>query len=448
MPNNPIDTEKEKALKTIQTKLAGMEGLAYEVFLKSIEDIFDFKAGKFVVEGNFIKQLNKLTVQVLDLLQSEPKFTGPVSQFVKRMPNVSSAITDFQKSTNGIKVPAYETAKKVVIDEIVDKMLDNGLNTAFVQPLRDIVYQNATTGISLKDAKIQIKEFIKGGGDTTGKLSRYLDQTAQQGVDAYSGAINKRLLETFDYDALLMTGSLIDNSSPQCRYVVEGNFIKQLNKLTVQVLDLLQSEPKFTGPVSQFVKRLTPVSEAITDFQKSTNDIKVPTYETAKKVVIDEIIDKMLDNGLNAEFVQPLRDIVYQNATTGISLKDAKIQLKQFIIGGGDKSGKLGSYLEQTAQQGVDAYSGAINKRLLETFDYDALLMTGSLIDNSSPQCRYVVEELGGRISESDWPKVKEIAEKNGLIDGTTFDNLPQQRLHWNCRHSFYPILNKKTVSS
>ena len=275
MPNNPIDTEKEKALKTIQTKLAGMEGLAYEVFLKSIEDIFDFKAGKFVVEKNFIKQLNKLTVQVLDLLQSEPKFTGPVSQFVKR---------------------------------------------------------------------------------------------------------------------------------------------------------------------------LTPVSEAITDFQKSTNNIKVPAYETAKKVVIDEIIDKMLDNGLNAEFVQPLRDIVYQNATTGISLKDAKIQIKEFISGGGDKSGKLGSYLEQTAQQGVDAYSGAINKRLLETFDYDALLMTGSLIDNSSPQCRYVVEELGGRILESDWPKVKAIAEKNGLIDGTTFDNLPQNRLHWGCRHSFYPIINKKVA--
>jgi len=230
------------------------------------------------------------------------------------------------------------------------------------------------------------------------------------------------------------------------KFIVEKNFIKQLNKLTVQVLDLLQSEPKFTGPVSQFVKRLTPVSEAITDFQKTTNDIKVPAYETAKKVVIDEIIDKMLDNGLNAEFVQPLRDIVDQNATTGISLKDAKIQIKEFISGGGDKSGKLGSYLEQTAQQGVDAYSGAINKRLLETFDYDALLMTGSLIDNSSPQCRYVVEELGGRISESDWPKVKEIAEKNGLIDGTTFDNLPQNRLHWGCRHSFYPIINKKVA--
>jgi len=57
-----------------------------------------------------------------------------------------------------------------------------------------------------------------------------------------------------------------------------------------------------------------------------------------------------------------------------------------------------------------------------------------------------VVEELGGRISESDWPKVKEIAEKNGLIDGTTFDNLPQNLLHWGCRHSFYPVMNKKTA--
>lgn len=230
------------------------------------------------------------------------------------------------------------------------------------------------------------------------------------------------------------------------KFVVEKNFIKQLNKLTVQVLDLLQLEPKFTGPVSQFVKRLTPVSDAITEFQKTTNDIKVPTYETAKKVVVDEIINKMLDNGLNAEFVQPLRDIIYQNATTGVSLADAKVQLKQFIVGGKDISGKLGSYLEQTAQQGVDAYSGAINKRLLEQFNYDALLVTGSLIDNSSPQCKYVINDLGGKLTEEDWPKVKAIAEKNGLIDGTTFDNLPQNLLHWGCRHSFYPIMNKKTA--
>lgn len=230
------------------------------------------------------------------------------------------------------------------------------------------------------------------------------------------------------------------------KIVADKNFIKQLNRLTVDVLDLLQKSPKFTGPVSGFLKRVPAISEAITDFQKDTNGIKTPSFEVTKKIVVDEITDQMLNNGLNQNFVQPLRDLIYQNVSSGLSLSDARAQIKEFINGGKDVSGKLGRYVEQTAQQAVDAYSGAINQKLLETFDYDALLVTGSLIDNSSPQCKYVINELGGRLTEKDWPKVKAIAEKNGLIEGTTFDNLPVNRLHWGCRHSFYPIINKKVA--
>lgn len=231
------------------------------------------------------------------------------------------------------------------------------------------------------------------------------------------------------------------------KFVVEKNFIKQLNKLTVEVLDLLQSEPKFTGPVSQFVKRLTPVSEAITDFQKQTNDIKVPAYETAKKVVIDEIIDKMLDNGLNTNFVQPLRDLIYRNVSGGLSLSQARADIKEYIQGGKDVSGKLGRYIDQTAQQATDSYSGTINAKLLQEFNYDALLVTGSLIDNSSPQCRFAINELGGKITRENWPQVVAHVGKNApLIEGTTFDNLPANRLHWGCRHSFYPVMIKKTA--
>lgn len=223
------------------------------------------------------------------------------------------------------------------------------------------------------------------------------------------------------------------------------NFIKQLNKLTTEVSELLQTDPKFTGPISQFIKRMPAISEAITDFQKSTNGIKVPDFEIAKKVVLDEIVDKMLNNGLNQHFVQPLRDLIYQNVSSGLSLKDARIQIKEFISGGKDVSGKLGSYIEQTSIQAVDAYSGAINTKILEQFDMNGLLMTGSLIDNSSKQCRFVIEELGGKITRENWPKVKAKAG-DSLIDGTTFDNLPTNRLHWGCRHSFYPIIIKKTA--
>lgn len=222
------------------------------------------------------------------------------------------------------------------------------------------------------------------------------------------------------------------------------DFIKQLNKVTIDVLDLLQTDPGFNGSVSQFVKRLPKISEAISAFQKATNGIEVPAYETAKKIIIDETLDQMLNNGLNQNFVQPLRDLIYQNVTSGLSLKEAKLNIKQYIQGGKDESGKLGRYIEQTAQQATDSYSGAINKKLLETFAYDGLLITGTLIDNSSPQCRYAINELGGKITRTNWKDLVAHVGKNApLIEGTTFDNLPGNLLHWGCRHDFYPVILK-----
>jgi hypothetical protein len=262
------------------------------------------------------------------------------------------------------------------------------------------------------------------------ELNKHIDE---MGREAYN-ILLKAIEETFDFRA--------------GKIQVEKDFVKQLNRLTVDVLDLLQSEPKFTGPVSQFIKRLTPISEAITDFQKATNNIKVPQFEAAKNVVIDETIDKLLNNGLNQKFVQPLRDLIYQNATSGLSLSDARAQIKEFIAGGKDVTGKLGSYIEQTSIQAVDAYSGAINAKILEQFEMDGLLITGSLIDNSSPQCRYAIEELGGLITRENWHKVEAIGKKySGWIDGTNFDNLPINKLHWGCRHNFFPkMIIKKTA--
>lgn len=269
-----------------------------------------------------------------------------------------------------------------------------------------------------------------------------IDKAKKKAIDALNARIDemgqaaysillKSIEETFDFKG--------------GKIVAEKNFIKQLNRLTVDVLDLIQKEPKFTGPVSQFIKRMQPISEAITDFQKVQNNIKVPAFETAKKIVIDEIVNQLLDNGINQNFIQPVRDLLYQNASPGgLSLANARALIKNYISGGKDVTGKLGRYIEQTAQQGVSSYSGMINKKLLETFDYDGLLIVGSLIDNSSPQCRFAIEELGGKITRKNWQQVEAIAKKNGLIPGTTFDNLPVRLLHRGCRHGFYPIILKK----
>lgn len=271
-----------------------------------------------------------------------------------------------------------------------------------------------------------------------------IDKEKQKAIDALNANIDKMGKAAYD---IMLIALEKDFDFKQGKIVADKNFIKQLNKLTVDVLDLLQKEPKFSGPVSQFVKRMPAISEAISEFQKEVNGIKVPAFETAKNIVIDEIIDKMLDNGLNTNFVQPLRDLIYRNVSGGLSLSQARADIKEYIQGGKDVSGKLGRYIDQTAQQATDSYSGTINAKLLQEFNYDALLVTGSLIDNSSPQCRFAINELGGKITRENWPQVVAHVGKNApLIEGTTFDNLPANRLHWGCRHSFYPVMIKKTA--
>lgn len=223
--------------------------------------------------------------------------------------------------------------------------------------------------------------------------------------------------------------------------LADKGFVKELNRVTTDFLELLKSSPKFSGPVTQFVKRMDDISAAMEKFNKAMNGIDMPAYETAKKVAIEEILDQMLNNGLNQGFVQPLRDLIYQNVTSGLSLTEAKQAIRQYIAGGKDVTGKLGSYIDQTARQAVNAYTGLINMKLLQTYGYDTLLMTGTLIDNSSPQCIYGLKTLGGKITRENFPAVASKATKKfKLIPGTTFDNLPLNLLHWGCLHQFYPI--------
>lgn len=226
------------------------------------------------------------------------------------------------------------------------------------------------------------------------------------------------------------------------RIVANEAALRALNNFADQYLGAFTTNKQYKGVVSGYLKNFKSVTNLMTEFQKGQGfDIKQARFGFTQEIVMAEIINRFSENGLNPGFVQPMRQILFNNITGGTNKTEAMGQIKEYIAGGKDKTGKLGRYVEQTAQQGVDSYTGAINARIANTFKIDTYIMSGSLIATSSEQCRYGIEKLGGIIDRADWPRIKAIAEKNGLIEGTTFDNLPFSRLHWNCRHDFTPVI-------
>lgn len=270
----------------------------------------------------------------------------------------------------------------------------------------------------------------------------YLKKLAELKAKAERAVIGRLpKLETQAYDLLLeFINANLDTQNG--RFVANEAATKALNSFPDIYIAALTELSDYKGSVGQYLKNFKDIETLMSDFQKSQGlDVKKARLNSVHDVVVNEIVNMYSENGLNPGFVQPMRQLLFNNITSGTNKNNALQQLRDYIESGQDQSGKLSKYLTQTAQQGVDSYTGAINTRIMQTFKIDTMIMSGSLIATSTPQCRYGINKLDGIIDRADWPKLKAIAMDNGLIEGTTFDNLPFNKLHWGCRHEFTPTV-------
>lgn len=278
-------------------------------------------------------------------------------------------------------------------------------------------------------------------------------------VNAYIKEIDKRkqiAVESFDnitdVEKALINGAfnwLTDNLE-----VTNGNVVitedihNQMNDFVKAVVDIINNNKDFKKLFSSYLSDINIISSNLGKFHLATNKInlKKAGVTQVQKGVVKVIVDEFKDSGLNRGFAQPLKDVIYRNIVGGMSLREARGYLNDFIASGKDSTGKLKQYLTQTAQQGVDSYTGAINTKLGDTFKFTGFIISGSLIETSSLQCRYAVEhaDTKGFLDNEQWQKILKMAEENKaakLIEGTTLKNLPIRKLHWGCRHEFTPFL-------
>jgi len=232
---------------------------------------------------------------------------------------------------------------------------------------------------------------------------------------------------------------------------VNDDLTSQMNDFVQVVVDIVNKAKGYESKVSGFLGDLDTIQENNKKFHGSFNnfDINTAGVKNVQRTVVEEIINQYTDNGLNPNFAAPLRDGIFRNLLAGANMKDIRQYLQNYILGGEDQSGKLHQYLNQTAQQAVDSYTGMINQQLNKDFKFTGYIISGSLIETSSQQCIYAIEHAhdpGGYLSFTEWNQVLDIARNNKkakLIEGTTVVNLPINKLHWGCRHDFTPVIVK-----
>ena len=179
---------------------------------------------------------------------------------------------------------------------------------------------------------------------------------------------------------------------------------------------------------------------------------KLPLSNIEKKWKA-QTAETLLNSGINENFKRPILQILDNAISYGESIDGAKKRLTEFIQSGADKSGKLKSYITQTARDSVSQLQGQQMQSLATEAGYNTVLYVGGTQTDSRGQCWRWVRELNGKIPREKLEEEIRQAYKfekakrefpaghkwSGMMPNTTVDNFIVKRGGFNCTHTAIP---------
>lgn len=177
---------------------------------------------------------------------------------------------------------------------------------------------------------------------------------------------------------------------------------------------------------------------------KDVNDLSKSELENLvnpiQKQLTDQTLTGLTGSGVNTNFIEPIRQGIFQNIVAGTSISDLEKYLTTYILGNPNVDGLFSRYVKQVSRDALNQYDGQVNAKIAEDFGLDAFRYVGSLIDDSRPQCRRWVNMQV--VQKKDLPNELSWATNNGtgMIPGTNTENFAVYRGGYNCRHSAIPF--------
>lgn len=146
-----------------------------------------------------------------------------VSSFLKDVGKISEQKFSVYKDQD-LKIPKVEVTntQRIVINEYLDALNADGLNSRFNQSLRTLIYDNIRTGATQKELEASLRKSILSG-KAPSELGKYVKQVSVQAADAYSKVVDQEVYNRYKskITGFNIIGSLIETSSAQCKEAVK-----------------------------------------------------------------------------------------------------------------------------------------------------------------------------------------------------------------------------------
>ena len=270
------------------------------------------------------------------------------------------------------------------------------------------------------------------------KLTQETDRAIKAFIDAIPAVQKKiysKLLDELKQLTLYSDGSIKNN--------LEN--IKRISRIKKE-LENIVLDKKYLASVSEYLTAFETV-EKIQNvyFSKLSSDFTpMKVLAEVKKQAITDTAEMLTKNGVDVNFLNPIKEIIKTNITSGGSYAELTEQLRKEILGTPDLDGKLMKYAQQVTTDAINQYSAQYMKIITDDLGLVWFRYVGSLIKTSRPFCVALVKK--SYVHKDEFPEIlkgnidgKKVSLA-GLNANTTPDNFQILRGGWNCGHQLISI--------
>jgi hypothetical protein len=227
----------DKKIKTIETaeldlygQLNDVEKLIFEDLKKSINKL-NVDGGIIQFDEKNIDLVNSLDRVMIDAIQRST-MPSAITKYLRNFQTISDFNFDVHNDVNDLSKSELEKlvspVQKLAVETTLNGLTGSGVNTNFVEPVRQGIFQNIVAGTNRTELEKYLSNYVLGNPDVDGLYSRYVKQVSRDALNQFDGQTNARIADQFGLDAFRYVGSLIDDSRPQCRRWV-GKRVLQKN---------------------------------------------------------------------------------------------------------------------------------------------------------------------------------------------------------------------------
>lgn len=212
----------DNRIETIPDVLFESVGVVQDDLLRSLTaliDQLDTTDGKVITSSNNSRILGLIDAEINRVLFGEnAAYLTAISTYAGEVVTQGALIKEYYKTafSRYTDKDTYQQIIRNVATSAIDQLTQSSVDAAFNKPLKNILNQSFTTGISRTQLNNTLRDFVKGTDEVDGQLLRY---TKQIGRDAFSAAdrqVNVFIGEDLGIQFYLYSGNVIKDSRKFC----------------------------------------------------------------------------------------------------------------------------------------------------------------------------------------------------------------------------------------